>query len=494
MKRLISFLLALSILLATFLTACANNPTQGGDSSSDSSAKSSESGGTSDEPLYIDLGIPKTDFDGRSVRFMSRGTIAGQALDQAAVDIYSEGMSGDTLNNAVYVRNEIIKDLYNVKVENFTYDEPYKIARNMIMSDLYDADILTDAIEDIAGLAAERKIYDLNSFVKYTDFSKPWWDQQCKEQTSVKGMLFYMCGGITIMDNKATWAVTFNKDLIKKYNLTSPYDSVANKTWTYDQMYYLMETVTDDLNGDDVMDEEDQWGLITQPFNQYVLVVGSGARVCDKDSEDKPYYAFYNDRNVQAFEQAVKINNADEYVYSKYPGGIEQKRVFYKGHALFILCSMSMIQWMRPYETDFGVLPLPMLDEQQDSYYSCISPSHYCVYCVPASVPTSELEFVDIMLETFAAYSYELVEPVFYDQVLVGQGLRDIESEPMLDIIFENVVYDLGAIYGWGGIYGILASATPKKVKALTGRLQKGNDAVSKDVSKFLDLIEMGQK
>lgn len=494
MKRFISILLASVILFSALLTACANQTPTGGQTSSDpqSSATPSESG--PDDSGYIELGIPKKDYDGRAIRFMSRGTIAGEALNQAAVDITSEGLTADVLNNAVFVRNEKIKELYNITIENYTFDEPYKQARNMIMSDLYDAEIVTDAIEDIAGLAAERKLYDLNSFVKYTDFSKPWWDQQCKDQTSVLGYLFYMCGGITIMDNKATWAVTFNKDIISEYNLKSPYASVDDKTWTYDQMYYLMQAVTDDLDGNDTMDENDQWGLITQNFNQYVLVVGSGARICDKDAEDRPYYSFYNDRNILAFEQAVKINNAKEYVYSKYGGGIEQKQLFYKGHALFILCSMSMIQWMRPYETDFGVLPLPMLDETQDSYYSCISPSHYCVYCVPASVPTSELEFVDIMLETFAAYSYEIVEPAFYDQVLVGQGLRDIESEPMLDIIFSNVVYDLGAIYQWGGIYSILGSATPKKVKAFTGKLQNGAASVSKDVNKFIDLINTSQK
>ena len=59
---------------------------------------------------------------------------------------------------------------------------------------------------------------------------------------------------ITIMDNKATWAIAFNKDLIAENNLKSPYDSVNDKTWTYDQMYYLMQETTTDVDGNEIME------------------------------------------------------------------------------------------------------------------------------------------------------------------------------------------------------------------------------------------------
>lgn len=43
----------------------------------------------------------------------------------------------------------------------------------------------------------------------------------------------------------------------------------------------------------------------------------------------------------------------------------------------------------------------------------------------------------------------------YYETILKKRSLKDDESERVLDILFENRVYDLGAIYGWGQTTGI---------------------------------------
>ena len=55
-----------------------------------------------------------------------------------------------------------------------------------------------------------------------------------------------------------------------------------------------------------------------------------------------------------------------------------------------------------------------------------------------------------VLLEALGYYGQKTVLPAYYDVNLVGQSSRDEESEAMLDIIFGNVVYDIGYIYRVG--------------------------------------------
>lgn len=53
------------------------------------------------------------------------------------------------------------------------------------------------------------------------------------------------------------------------------------------------------------------------------------------------------------------------------------------------------------------------------------------------------------------AASHETVKDAYYETILKKRSLKDDESEEVLDILFDNRVYDLGAIYGWGQTTGI---------------------------------------
>lgn len=491
MKRIIAMLLTVLMLIPT-LVACANNQT---DVPGSSSGSESSSEGDAPKSQYIDTGLPTIDFEGKSLRYYSRGTTADSAQDSSAPDIVSDGLNSDPLNNAVFQRNELLSALYNVKFVNYQFDEPAQSCRTAIQSDMDPCDILTDDIEQLATCVTNYQLYDMKAVSKYTDYNASWWDQRCYNQTSILNMVFFMSGSITIMDNKATWAMAFNKDLITDLNLESPYDLVNSKQWTYDAMYKMMQAATKDLNGDDVIDTSDQWGLLTETFNTYALFAGSGAYIINKDENDLPRYAMNdNERNYDALLKAVTINTDRNYMLTG-SGNLhatedQSIKIFYEGRALFWIGSMGILEWMRPYETDFGILPLPMLDENQDNYYSVITPSHYCAYSIPASLSSKDLDFVDLMLENLAIYSQKLVEPVYIDQILVGKGMRDVESEPMLDIIFNNVLYDLGAIYKFGNAYGLAGSVTVKKFSGLTSQLKKAEGTVKSDINKLVDALK----
>jgi len=53
-------------------------------------------------------------------------------------------------------------------------------------------------------------------------------------------------------------------------------------------------------------------------------------------------------------------------------------------------------------------------------------------------------------LEELAYQGKQLLTPAYYEKTLVGQYTRDEESAEMLDLIFANLVYDVGIYYNIG--------------------------------------------
>jgi hypothetical protein len=104
---------------------------------------------------------------------------------------------------------------------------------------------------------------------------------------------------------------------------------------------------------------------------------------------------------------------------------------------------------MRNMDADFGILPYPKLNEEQDSYYHTVGSWHSVFMCVP--LVQEDRERTGILLEALAAKSMYTLTPAYYDISLKGKYTRDNESTEMLDIILATRTYDLGWYYEIGG-------------------------------------------
>jgi hypothetical protein len=143
--------------------------------------------------------------------------------------------------------------------------------------------------------------------------------------------------------------------------------------------------------------------------------------------------------------------------YDPNAGGIPPVS-FDSGRALFYLVPLSLAKTFRETEVDFGIIPLPKLDEVQKDY---ITLNWAGFMSVPLTV--SDPAFVGSVVELLGYYNSEIVIPAFYD-ILLGQKIsRDDDSVKMLDIIFNNTVYDLGVNLGMYSILNTVVSSTGKE-------------------------------
>jgi len=50
------------------------------------------------------------------------------------------------------------------------------------------------------------------------------------------------------------------------------------------------------------------------------------------------------------------------------------------------------------------------------------------------------------LLDDMAAYGYDYLRPAVYDNVLCLKGTRDEKSAEIIDLIFENIIMDIGTV------------------------------------------------
>jgi ABC-type glycerol-3-phosphate transport system substrate-binding protein len=249
----------------------------------------------------------------------------------------------------------------------------------------------------------------------------------------------------------------FNKQLLQDFGLDDPYQMVKDGTWTMDKMYEMMCAVAADLNGDGSMDENDQWGLVSQYYNALAFFNGAGEAISMVNTHGEPEITFYNERAVSVTEKIAELQtdknvtlNADAYTgkIADVWDGL-QLVVFNTNRGLFYYAGMNRVTLLRDMETDFGIIPPPKFDANQTEYYVAIHP--WCSASVWIPVTNTDTDRTGLILESLTAESRYTLLPAYYDITLKTKFARDNESQEMLDIIFASRIYDLGQVFDWGG-------------------------------------------
>ncbi len=489
-RRILSALLAAIMLSA--LPGCGNTAEETTAAPTDTTA--AEVVETEETRLKPDL--PEKDFGGHEFTMLTKGPNDGHWFSQ---DAYAEELTGEPINDAVYNRNIAVGERYNFTVAEMFGDtnDPSALAKQAIQAgdDLYDL-LLIGGVAT-GGLATGGLLMDLTQ-IPHMDLSKPWYDQSANADLSIGGMLHLTAGDLNIMDNKATWALLFNKKLAEDLALGDLYGMVLDGTWTLDTLESYLTIASIDLNGDGVHDEFDQWGMQGESFNTAAYILGAGERFFDKDENDMPYITAQSEKFFDAFEKANAINgNFDVCMFvnkftSKYPDvwGDCMDVAFTEGRVLFTCVGLNRVTMFREMETDFGILPLPKYDEEQEQYHDLVSLWSANMISVPKSL--SDPERTGIIIEALSAESMYTLTPAFYDVVLKTKAARDEDSAAMLDLIFEARAFELGNLYGWGGLLDLpgslsangktdLASSLKSKITAAESAMQKTIDALMAD-------------
>jgi len=108
---------------------------------------------------------------------------------------------------------------------------------------------------------------------------------------------------------------------------------------------------------------------------------------------------------------------------------------FMEGKVMFVGMILSSIEFLRDMEVDFGILPYPKYDEDQQEYYTTIL-RRYSVAAVPTTAADSANSAM--ILEALSADGAQSIIPRYYEIALKTKYVRDDTSSQVLDLIRDS--------------------------------------------------------
>ena len=387
-----------------------------------------------------------------------------------SIQIDTEEMTEEPLNDAFFKRNDTIKRQYGIDIELALPEmgeDPISMLRNDMISGLNEYQAIVVPIVYIAPFAVEGLLVDFNSVDNdYLHLDQPWWDQGLIQDISINDKVFFLAGDALVEDDEATWAMYFNKDLVLTYAIEEDlYQLVRNGKWTFDKMYEIAQMVNKNTFGgnktyyNSLHIGGDQWGMVAQSYDFNLFMQGAEQTVVD-NSDKVPVLRILDKENVSTFNKITEFFYDDENVgvadyHGRWDEGIydQEKQIFAIGNALFMPGAISAIGMpvMRESQVRYGILPMPKRNELQENYSTSVTVYHCSVIAVPINNFGESLDVTCYALEAMAFYGKKLVTPEYYNRILTLKRFEDQDSADMLDLIFRNRTYDMGAIYNFHG-------------------------------------------
>ena len=434
---------------------------------------------------YADT-VEAEDFGGKVFNLLLRDE--GSEVSWSIFDAVAEEATGEAINDAIYNRNLSVGEKYNVEIVG-TMD---KNSLNTLNTSVRAGDSTYDAaflnMYDSGSAAQAGSLMDYGT-LDAIDMTKPYWDQRCIADLSIAHKTYFLTGDISSIDKKATWILMFNKNLITSFHLDSPYDLVNEGTWTVDKFREMSADVSSDLNGDGQWTKEDQYGLATTPDTVHGLFYSCGGQYIRKDENDLPIFDMDIDLCTTIMETAgLILSNPQNTLLSTNIKNttnniLDLRDCFIEGRSLFYGEVMFHVAGLREMADDFGIIPMPKLNEEQAVYITYTNPAGPMLV-VP--VTTADPNCTGKVLESLASESHYTLTPAYYDIALKGKYARDEDSAAMLDIIFANRVYDLTQAYGWGSMPTSFRDLAVKGSTDLASLVASKQSSFDNSIAKFV--------
>ncbi|MCI8387901.1 MAG: hypothetical protein HFE63_05480 [Clostridiales bacterium] len=434
-KRILSILLLAAML--TSAAAC-------GDTSADNPPPDDSSSDLSTTDEIVDdspkLAIQKEDNDGKEFTIL---------LPTHARYEYDVEQTGDIVDDAIFNRNQAVEELlgidFNFVVIDGHWDQRATFINtitNDILSDNGEYDLISGLLPALA-TSTQEGYYVEGRDLEYCNFDNPWWIQDMYDRFAIEDKLFEFVGDASLTVYKELGVVYFNKRIFDNYGLENPYDLVRSGDWTLDKMIEL-GTATGNDGGDGVYDyKTDEMGTVAERIVLEKLSIGTDVSAYSKDNNgvitandltekyisvyEKLYNFVYSNDNV------VSLNTHDSQTY-------DTGTYFGEGRFALMINFLKMTEMIRDMNDDFGIVPMPKYDKEQDKYLSSLGTS-ISVFLVPKTA--RDIPLTSKVMEALCYYSYMDVTPKYYEVALKEKYSRDDDIKEMLTIIRDGATLNI---------------------------------------------------
>ncbi len=253
--------------------------------------------------------------------------------------------------------------------------------------------------------------------------------------------------------------------------------------------------MSQDLNGDGVMDENDFYGFgsnFASNTNAYLWAFDH--LIFQRNDEGKLEFSYYDEKLVNIMDKLYKVFVEDTNVFCPTTGknGIHEHNMaleqFKNSRCVFINALLSQtITYLSEMEDVYGILPYPKYDENQAEYKTMVDGNHEAMGVGKNVV---DLEFVGIITEAMCAESFKQVLPAYYDVCLKSRYADEPDDAEMIELCVDSRVFDMGYVYdGWNGVSFYIQRLIADRNKDIASYYAKNEKAAIKHYDEVLAMF-----
>ena len=405
-------------------------------------------------------------------------------------DVYAEGLNTEPVNDAVYTRNRMLEDDLKITFKAVASQSPIGMIRKTGFVGDDEFDLITDEMNQMFSQTLSGYYYNWRKLSHYVP-EDPWWDSNADEALSIGNVVFLAVSDASMKAASNARFLYINKHICDLYGMTVPYDSVKNGTWTMDAFIAMVQTVSEDLNGDGVMDGHDRYGLLSETSTFFIS--GCDVPFTTKDEDGNLTVSFVSERTSNIIDKVADLMSDKTHLLSFAAAAKGQDTTGYKhifefgrslfadDHFLFVQNGADDSDCFVDMKSEYGILPNPKYDVYQESYWHLVDP-YTCAWAMPSTV--EDPEKVAAIMAYWSYLSSNTVVDAFYEITLRYKRLNSEEDSEMLDLIRKTMRYEISTLDDIG-VSSVITSVS--KGSGLASAYQKKKNYIErmlKDVSK----------
>jgi len=453
MKRLICTILMLCTLVCLF-ASCAQTAVEQPENTTAAAVETVITEAVPEEtsdPDYTD-DLPQLNYNGTEIN-------VGQCdREWWADEVCVEAQNGEIVNDAVWKRNLSVEERLNVKINCIKV--PYNNNNAAMIEAVKKAYTAGDKTYDIcysnsyhALMGSTTGCFHNMKKIDTIDLDKKYWSQNLNDTFEYHGMQFVATGSIVQSTIRFAFVTFFNKTMFDEFNKPYLYEYVSNNTWTLDKMYTLINDFYVDTNGSLTSDDGDNFGWICNDYiGSDTFWVSCQCTMIAKNADGDFEWVLDTQRLSDMVDKLILMYNAKGSHHFAHSGAdTEQNSMrdsFAEGGGA--MATMRLIeceaQSMRSMTAQYGIVPMPKFDENQQSYYTHLH-DQFSIVAICATVEDKDTEMMGAFLEAMASQSYKDVYPAYYEVTLKFKYQSDPTAWEMLDTVVENINTDPGIVY-----------------------------------------------
>lgn len=428
-KKKLALFLAILTVVGSMASCAQDEPdTKKTDESGDTEQQNATDGESAEES-EAESPIPPRNFNGYTFRFLNGNT------SYEHNELIIEEETADLIDNSFYLRNAKVSEYFDITLSEKISNSPQADYSQSVLSDDYSFDVATLRMEWAFPVVVENQAVNWAQ-IPNIDLTQDYWVQDSVKTFSLMNNVYFAVSAFDITHYDSVRAFAFNKALIEEYRLESPYDLVREGKWTLDKLMEMAMTVANDADGDGKWTTDDMYG-VSSSSNIFINTLMTGidsVLSISKDENDLPYF------NLEEEYYVNRIQRVSELMKERSNGlipTVNNDNNFISGHTLFLCSLICGISNCREMEDEFGIIPTPKWDEEQEEYINLGGSPFFMV--VP--IVSDNLDRTGAIMEGLAYYSVGIIDEAYYERLLKGRTSRDVESTDMVDLIFSTLKY-----------------------------------------------------